>query len=69
MGSEFNLSDKIWNAGDRLVREEVISIENVKKFIKLLKEEYMKYRDSFKTLEDYYRIFDDMDKLAGEELK
>jgi hypothetical protein len=26
------------------------------------------YRDSFRILEDYYRIFDDIDKLAGKSL-
>jgi hypothetical protein len=75
MTDEFNLSEKI----HRIKPVEMptiafngmtasIPLRDVKEFIRLLKEEYMKYRDSFKTLEDYYRIFDDIDKLAGEKL-
>lgn len=70
MNDKFNLSDKIWSEHEIKVKlaDDVISVNNVKEFIKRLKDEYMKYRDSFKTLEDYYRIFDDMDKLAGKKL-
>jgi len=66
MTKEFNLSDQQMG-GDRDFH--YYSEKDVKEFIRLLKEEYMKYRDSFKTLEGYYRIFDDIDKLAGERLK
>jgi hypothetical protein len=70
MSNKFILSDKIWSEHEIKVKlaDDVISVSNVKEFIKLLKDEYMKYRDSFRTLEDYYRIFDDIDKLAGKKL-
>lgn len=70
MSNEFNLSDKIWSTHEIKVKlaDDVISVSNVKEFLKRLKDEYMKYKDSFKTLEDYYRVFDDIDKLAGKKL-
>lgn len=70
MSNKFILSDKIWSEHKIKVKlaDDVVSVSNVKEFIKLLKDEYMKYRDSFRTLEDYYRIFDDIDKLAGKKL-
>ena len=68
---DFVLSDKIWTKHEIRVKlnDDIISVMNVREFIKRLKDKYMKYRDSFKTLEDYYRIFDDMEKLAGDKLK
>lgn len=68
---EFNLSEKIKEDFNIENRTETswLEIEDIKEFIRLLKDEYMKYRDSFKTLEDYYRIFDDLEKLAGDKLK
>lgn len=68
--NDFVLSNKIWTEHEIRVKlnDDVISVMNVREFIKRLKDEYMKYKDSFKTLEDYYKIFDDMEKLAGDKL-
>ena len=73
MKTEFKLDEKIsWESlpprNEEIIDHGVISTINVKEFIRLLKDKYMKYKDSFRILEHYYRIFDDIDKLAGDKL-
>lgn len=74
--NEFNLSDKInyYNAGDALHREsQTIEIEDVKEFIRLLKEGIIRFTQYDQTplgekaqIED---IYDFINKLAGDKLK
>ena len=73
MIEEFNLSEKIKELFEVEYLDSMADVQGdvskiLKEFLKRLKDEYMKYRDSFKTLEDYYRIFNDIDKLAGDKL-
>ena len=63
--TEFNLSERIWETPNMTgvqIGEEVISKEDVKEFIKLLKEEI-----DFHMPKDI--IIETIDKLAGDKLK
>ncbi len=56
MKKEFNLSEKIHNEPERIITN-VIPVEDVKEFIKLLKEEFWAKEEK-----------EFIDKIAGEEL-
>lgn len=82
MEKEFNLSDKIhenipvkymFDDGDRTFEEgeeyDFIRVEDVKEFIKRLKEELNKYCNN-KDKVVYVELFkEDIDKLAGDKLR
>jgi hypothetical protein len=69
---EFNLSEKIIRIGDRKrmqVNCNCIYEEDVKEFIKRLKEELIKNIEKSEYLTPYDIIRETIDKLAGEKLK
>ena len=65
---EFNLSDKIWSEHEIKVKlaDDVISVSNVKEFIKRLKIDFKEYLNISKGINDVDYI---IDKLAGDKLK
>jgi len=63
---EFNLSKKLWSVGDTEAND-ALWIEDIREFIKLLKEELG--NPEFFSPAQYKIITEFIDKLAGEDLK
>jgi len=71
MKTEFNLSERIEDGKDKSMRySDIVRIEDVKEFIRLLKEELVIKLD-LKTIypKDYKIVMDMINKLAGDKLR